>query len=474
MNETKKTFFLKIQSLTKARIFKDSWISYDASQFVMAENETGCFLAVQGQSPLYRDLDGEAFDALKICPCSHENRLVLNYYFDFTRPIALGSNQSSFGFGDRLGLITPAHIDSVTPYDIKPVLAQQSMRELALTGRSYRDVLDDVVYAVLKRGYREGFGADADHLKEEKDIEAALALGYSMVTVDCSEVLRRKEPLAHLPSSLRHEYLESTALMDRLGIFLTEALLQDTYTIYGDAVHFLEEIFNRQIRPLSQAIDLEISLDETEAITHPFAHYFVAHELKKRGITFTSIAPKFVGEFQKGIDYIGSPQTFESHLASHVRVADHFAHKLSLHSGSDKFSIFPSFAKQTTNRFHIKTSGTSWLESLRVVAQKDPDLFSKIFSLSIEHFEEARKLYQVRANIRNIMAIDRVNPEDYVDYLDEENARQCLHIAYGYVLADPVLRKRLFYLLNKEESYLYQTVHRHLDRHLTLLGRKRQ
>ena len=109
-----------------------------------------------------------------------------------------------------------------------------------------------------------------------------------------------------------------------------------------------------------------------------------------------------------------------------------------------------------------------------MVAQKDPDLFSKIFSLSIEHFEKARKLYQVRANIRNIMAIDQVNPEDYVDYLDEENARQCLHIAYGYVLADPVLRKRLFYLLNKEESYLYQTVHRHLDRHLTLLGRKRQ
>ena len=70
-------------------------------------------------------------------------------------------------------------------------------------------------------------------------------------------------------------------------------------------------------------------------------------------------------------------------------------YRLSLHSGSDKFSIYPVFSQETNQLFHVKTSGTSWLKGLEVVAHKNPQLFRKIYELSEEELEENRKAYQI-------------------------------------------------------------------------------
>ena len=472
MNEKKKAFLLKIRSENKARIFDDSWLHHGGDQLVMAELDSRPVLLLEGESRLFYDMKGKIAGSLKICPCSHENRLILNHYFDFTNPVAIGREQSSFGFGDRLGVTTAAHIDSIAAYDIKAVLAQQSKRELALTGRSYEEVLDDVTYAVIQKGYRDGFGADADHLKNRQDIADALSIGYSMITVDCSDVLKKGTSCGQLPESIKDEYARGSSLLEQLHIFPDDTLLLETYAIYGQVITFLEELHHQLIRPLSKPIDLEISLDETAEVTHPFAHFYVANELKKRDIRFTSLAPRFVGEFQKGIDYIGDPRQFKSHLIAHARVADHFGHKISLHSGSDKFSIFRIFANETGFRFHVKTSGTSWLEALRFVARQDGALFRQIFLLSLAHFDEAKKRYPVKASLDKIFPIERLKAEDYPQYLDEDNARQCLHIAYGDILQNTSIRARLFHLLNQEESCFHQGVELHMDRHLSLLERK--
>ncbi len=116
---------------------------------------------------------------------------------------------------------------------------------------------------------------------------------------------------------------------------------------YGRAVAHTR----RMHRHLAQAasgrpFELEMSVDETDSPTTPHEHYYVAHELKRLGVPVVSLAPRFIGAFEKGIDYKGDLRAFEAAFAQHVKIARHLGpYKISIHSGSDKFSIYPIAAK---------------------------------------------------------------------------------------------------------------------------------
>ncbi|MGB9587458.1 MAG: tagaturonate epimerase family protein, partial [Armatimonadota bacterium] len=101
-------------------------------------------------------------------------------------PVAAG-NQTSFGTGDRLGLVSAAHINALSRYPVFPVIAQQSPRELAKTGRDFQHVLLKAVMGVLETGYRGQYGADADHIKDEHHLAMGIEAGYSMYTIDVSD-----------------------------------------------------------------------------------------------------------------------------------------------------------------------------------------------------------------------------------------------------------------------------------------------
>jgi hypothetical protein len=86
----------------------------------------------------------------------------------------------------------------------------------------------------------------------------------------------------------------------------------------------------------------------------------------------------------------------DTELSKHAAVTAHFGtYKLSLHSGSDKFSVYPLVAKHWGERIHVKTAGTSYLEALRVLAKHEPDLFTKIYALGRERYETDKKTYHV-------------------------------------------------------------------------------
>ena len=135
-------------------------------------------LIVTGGGKLFQALAGERGEAggtaFKVCPLTHENRLALNEAFEYTKPRAIGTQTATIGLGDRLGLASPGHIKTVRGRNIRPILAQQSIRELNLTGRDYKQVLDAACFAVFQEGYKGGFGADGDHLKVESDIQMSL------------------------------------------------------------------------------------------------------------------------------------------------------------------------------------------------------------------------------------------------------------------------------------------------------------
>ncbi len=445
------------------------------------------YLLVIGNGIVSIEFEGdEVFERGKLCPLSHQNRLVLNNFFPYTKPTAFGRNTGTFGVGDRLGVATPGHIRILKDSMLKPVLAQQSKRELDFTNRTYEKVLDDVCFGVYQEGYHGGFGADGDHLKTIADIEDALSCGYTMITLDCSEQIGRgvedlapQERLIQYQSyaleyreRIESQYLGKQITIDGISYCFQLDELVTASLIYKDALSFVEKVYLQCIKPNKESVDFELSIDETESITTEIGHLFVALELQHFNIDVTSLAPRFTGEFQKGIDYIGEISQFHAMLKGHAKIADYFGYKLSIHSGSDKFSVFPQIGEQTNRRLHLKTSGTSWLEALGTIANTNCALFREIYKTAINHFEEARAFYHVSAEIEQAPSIDATPDDHLIHFLDNIHSRQILHITYGYILSDEVLKNKIYFTLSEREESYYNRLVSHIGRHIAEINKQ--
>lgn len=382
----------------------------------------------------------------------------------------LGLNPS-FGFGDRLGLATPGHIAAVRGTKFAPIFAQQSVRENARTGRTPQQVLEDAKRAVDAAKWDGPWGADADHLKSVDDLPPFVEAGYSFFTVDPGEHVDNAadtdsvDALKQKAASFGWDELSALYLSGNgeqvWGQFDAESLMRATVK-YGRAIQHAVTMF-RRLSELKDAFDFEVSVDETDSPTTPLEHFFIVNELTRRGVKFTSLAPRFIGRFEKGVDYIGDLQALDAELAEHAAVTSHFGtYKLSLHSGSDKFSVYPLIAKYWGERIHVKTAGTSYLEALRVLAKCEPDLFWKIYSLGRERYETDKESYHVSADLNLLPTTD-----DLPSLLDDFHAREILHVTFGSALTQfgPSLKEALI----KHEQAYYEGLKFHFERHLSLL-----
>src|SRR5215208_5758020 len=104
-------------------------------------------------------------------------------------PFTVLGLEPSFGFGDRIGLATPGHIEAMkrAGAGLAPIFAQQSIREMTRTGRTPRDVVEAAVNAMEQCGWRSPSGADADHLKTRADVDVTAAVGFTFYTIDPSD-----------------------------------------------------------------------------------------------------------------------------------------------------------------------------------------------------------------------------------------------------------------------------------------------
>ena len=383
----------------------------------------------------------------------------------------------SFGFGDRLGLATPGHIAAVRGTKFAPIFAQQSVRENTRTGRTPQQVMDDAKRAVDAAGWDSPWGADADHLKTLEDIPPFVEAGYTFFTVDpgqhvdnaadtdSMDVLRQKIAVFNW-DELSAFYLNQNG-EQVWGQFAkspqgdAETLMRATVK-YGKAIQHAVAMFQR-LSQIKDAFDFEVSVDETDAPTTPLEHFFIANELTRRGVKFTSLAPRFIGRFEKGVDYIGDLDELDAELAKHAAVTAHFGtYKLSLHSGSDKFSVYPLIGKHWGERIHVKTAGTSYLEALRVVAQCEPDLFLQIYALGRECYEMDRHSYHVSARLELMPKTG-----DLPSLLDDFHAREVLHVTFGSAIVRWGME--LKGALVKHETVYMEALQVHFDKHLRLL-----
>jgi hypothetical protein len=357
------------------------------------------------------------------------------------------------------------------------------MRENARTGRSPQQVLDEAMWGVFQEGWREPWGADADHLMTTADVDMCVAAGYTFYTVDPGdhvdneahsapmEVLRDKvhalpwSDLADSPEQLHERYLGAEFDVEGWKIVFDETALARAAAKYGQAVAHTARMYRHLASVMGgRSFELEVSVDETETPTSPHEHYFVANELGRLGVQWVSLAPRYVGRFEKGVDYIGDLDRFDCEMAKHAAIARVLGpYKLSIHSGSDKFSVYPIYAQHAGKLVHLKTAGTSYLEALRAIAAVDPILFREVLALALTRYDEDRATYHVSAQLEKVPCPEELADEDLAGILDQFDGREVLHVTFGSVMES--LGGELLAVLDDNEEAYYEALEAHFDRH---------
>jgi tagaturonate epimerase len=218
-------------------------------------------------------------------------------------------------------------------------------------------------------------------------------------------------------------------------------------------------------RLMEKGIDCEVefAVDETDYPTKPAEHIVVVSELQRLGMDFVSFAPRFVGRFEKGVEYIGDINELQRDFEIHAEIARALGpYKLSLHSGSDKYSTYPLIAEATKGVVHLKTAGTSWAEALRVIANNDPDLMREVLALALDSFEANRKSYHLSCDPTKIPT-DPTDDEG-AQLMDVIDSRQVLHVGYGAILEE--FGTRMYQVWNANEEEHYQIIADHFVKHL--------
>jgi len=412
-------------------------------------------------------------------------------------PSPLGLRKS-FGFGDRLGLATPGHLAAVKGTGFAPIFAQQSIREMTRTQRTPAEVMGAAQQALAAAGYGEAWGADADHLKTADDVQKTAAAGFCFFTIDPSAFVNNDAD-GMAPDALS----AAVAGLDRDGVFggrtwreeylgrafevggglvlrFGQAELYRAAVKYGRAVAHAADM-GRHIATAAGArgYEIEVSVDETDSPTHPLEHLFFGLELKARGVrNVVSLAPRFIGDFEKGIDYRGDLAAFEAALRQHVAIARFCGpYKISIHSGSDKFAVYPAIGRVCGDLLHVKTAGTSYLEALRVVARTAPAAFGEIGEYCRGRFATDRASYHISTTEAEIAALRPFRgAADEPAWLDDRIGRQLLHVTFGSALtvgADARGRRfkeTLVEALQQHADLHREFLARHLGKHLTLLN----
>ena len=223
-------------------------------------------------------------------------------------------------------------------------------------------------------------------------------------------------------------------MLGTLKIEFSEDELLRALVKYGSAIAHIKTLSDFIIRNIEE-FDLEASVDETSTPTSVKEHYYIANELRRLKVPFVSLAPRFIGSFEKGVDYIGDLVEFEKELTQHTAVMHALGgYKLSIHTGSDKFSIYPMIAHKAKNLVHVKTAGTSYLEALRVIAVADTPFFREIFDYACQCYEIDRATYHVSGILKRVTPSDRLSDKELLSLFDQFDARQVLHVTFGSVL----------------------------------------
>jgi len=403
----------------------------------------------------------------------------------------------SFGLGDRFGHQGKAQLQAIIDakkqgINISPVW-NKSHREHTIIGTSPGDVRIEADKAVRALGWNDSYYVDADHIGL-KNVDMFIK-SSDFYTLDVAESIGRPADENDVGSFVNKykKYVGSMAIPGIDERFeISKEQVETIARKYLLAVKEAGEIY-RHIKT-AKGVDsfiTEVSMDETDQPQTPVEMFFILAAIADEGIPAQTIAPKFTGRFNKGVDYVGDvsqfAKEFEEDLAVIAFAIKEFGLperlKLSVHSGSDKFSIYKSMhnaLKKFGAGLHIKTAGTTWLEELIGLALAGGDGLSmakKIYANALLRFDELCVPYATVIDIdKNKLplpeVVERWSGEEFAEALRHNqscdgynpNFRQLLHV--GYKIAAEMGGQFLNALEKYEETIAKNVTENIYERHI--------
>jgi len=292
----------------------------------------------------------------------------------------------SIGMGDRFGRQGKAQLDAVIQargegIELVPVW-NKSFREHRIIGTTPPDVRREADAAVQARGFKAGYYVDADHINLD-NVEGFLDVS-DFFTIDVADCIGRRSNRETLDAFVKRRR-DLTGSIEIPGIDRPVRISPDALCQAGSKFLAAAQQAGRIYRHIASRkgegrFVTEVSMDESDQAQGPVDLLVILAALADEGVPAQTIAPKFSGRFNKGVDYVGDVRQFERQFTEDVAVIEWAkgrfnlpaSLKLSVHSGSDKFSIYPAM-RRALGVFHagvhLKTAGTTWLEELAGLAE---------------------------------------------------------------------------------------------------------
>jgi hypothetical protein len=377
--------------------------------------------------------------------------------------------QYSFGIGDRFGrqgvaLLAAFLKAKEAGIDITPVW-NKSHREHSIIGTEPGDVRLEADEAVKVCGWDESYFVDADHIGLG-NVEHFMH-SCDFFTLDVADYIGKLDrPAAGRDRDevdtfvRRHGELIGSLEIDGIDkpLHITEEVIRAAAAKFLLAARQAGKIF-RHIKANRGGDDFvtEVSMDETDRPQTPVELLIILAVLADEGVPVQTVAPKFSGRFNKGVDYVGDVVKFAAEFEADVAVVKFAVRqfglpanlKLSVHSGSDKFSIYGSINKAMTKfdaGVHIKTAGTTWLEELTGLAMAGGsalEIAKEIYTQTYERIDELTRPYVTvvdidRAQLPQPAQVQRWDRDKFVSVLRHDQScpsynphvRQLLHVGY--------------------------------------------
>ncbi len=327
----------------------------------------------------------------------------------------------SFGVGDRFAHQAAAQLTAFERLAERGVIAvpvwNKSNREHTFIGSEPRSVWEAARAAVADRGWRHGWHVDADHIRLET-VERFLPWS-DFFTIDVADSIGQPVAEADVAAFLeRHAELRSPVAVAGLAepVRMSAETLRPIVAKYLLATREAGRIFRRiaEAKGGPDGFIADASMDETDAPQTPPELLVILALLADEGVRAQTIAPKFTGRFNKGVDYVGDLVQFEQEFNDDLAVIanDVLAYgmppnlKMSVHSGSDKFSLYPIIGRalrRTGAGLHLKTAGTTWLEELIGLSEAGGaglELAKEIYAYAYAHVDEFCAPYASVIDIR--------------------------------------------------------------------------
>ena len=369
----------------------------------------------------------------------------------------------SFGLGDRFGHQGSAQLKAIIAaseknIDITPVW-NKSNREHTTIGTQPEDVRIEADSVTKNAGFNKPYFVDADHINldtVDRFIECS-----DFFTIDVASYIGKK--------SDEEDILKFLSGVEK---YTGELKIAGTKLSFKTSISQIRQIAEKYLfssiraRVIYRKIEkvkgkgnfvTEISMDEVTQPQTPVELFFILKMLAYENIPIQTIAPKFSGRFNKGVDYVGDPLLFAREFESDLLVIDFAVKefglpknlKLSIHSGSDKFAIYPhicSIIKKYDKGIHLKTAGTTWLEEVIGLAESGGEALDFVKEIYIKSLEKIEELCSPYADVIEIKVsslpskfeVSDWNSNKFSDTLKHipgnsdynPNMRQLMHVAY--------------------------------------------